>query len=293
MTPDAAGLLTLGVLALTLLLVEARRVVRSGSLSVWFLSRAMRLYTSLRFGSRLHGRAPLPVGTGALVLANHRCPVDPVLLYSASLIKESGLDMRPIEFMTAREYCDLGGPVGWVTRTARSIPVNRDGQDMAPAKEALRRLHRGHLVGIFPEGRINHEAELLPFNRGAAWLALRGDAPVYPAYVHNAPQADGIVQPFLMSQPVDVTFGPAIDLSRWKGQRPTAEVLQEVADHLREALVQARDLLPRIQAAQRAMRRRPRRRRPVSSARGCGCSASGPAAAPSASPCQSRAPAGR
>lgn len=291
MTADDFGLATLGLLALLAVAIVVRQIVRCGSISVWVLSRLVRLSAILMNSQRLHGPAPLPVGEAALVIVNHRSPVDPPLVYSASIMKAGGHEMRPIEFLTAIEYCTVGGPIGWITRTARSIPVNRDGQDMGPAKEALRRLQAGHLVGIFPEGRLNFGEELLPFNRGVAWLALRGQKPVYPVFLHNSPQAEGMVKPFLKRQRVDVVFGPPIDLSRWQGMKPTAEVLEEVAAHLRAALeATGRRPLPGHVAGSPRRRPRPKCATP---ARGCGCSASGPATAPAAPSFRCHAPEGQ
>ena len=237
MSPETSALLTLGGLAAAAVAILAGQVVRCGSVSIWLVSKATRAFTCWQFSLRVHGPCPLPVEGGALVVANHRSPVDPILLYSASLMKNDGYAMRPIEFLTAREYCRLGGPMGWVTRTARVIPVERDGKDMAPAKEALRRLQAGRIVGIFPEGGINDGPHLFrEFNPGVAWLALRGNVPVIPAYIRNTPYVENLMLSFLVAQPADVLFGPPIDLSRWTGQRPTQELLQEVTAHMHDQL---------------------------------------------------------
>lgn len=242
MSPETSALLTLVGLAVAALLILVRQVIRCGSLSIWVVSKATRAFTCWQFSLRMHGPCPLPVTGGALVVANHRSPVDPILLYSASVMKSDGYALRPIEFLTAREYCTLGGPMGWVTRTARSIPVDRDGKDMGPAKEALRRLQAGHIVGIFPEGGINDGPDLFrEFNPGVAWLALRGNVPVFPAYIRNTPYVENLMLSFLVAQPADVLFGPPIDLSRWAGQRPTPELLQEVTAYLRGQLARLAD----------------------------------------------------
>lgn len=246
MSPDFAALATLLTLGCGAVLALALEIRRSDSFSVWLLTRLMRIYTTLMFRQRVHGPCPLPQSGGAIVICNHRSPVDPVLAYSASLMKTGGYSMRVPEFMTASEYCELGGVIGWITRTARCLPVNRDGQDMRSAKEALRRLQAGKIVGIFPEGRLNTgDEELLPFSAGVAWLALRSGAPVYPVLIRNAPRSGSMVGAFLRSQPADVVYGPPIDLSRWAGERPTPELLEEVAAHLQRGLLEAGRRVPR------------------------------------------------
>ncbi len=236
MSPDRIALLTLSLYLVVAAAVLIKQVIQCGSFMVWALTRIMRAYTILMFSHRIARRCPLPLDGPAIVIANHRSPVDPVLVYSSSLMKEEGYRIRLIEFMTAREYCEIPGMIGWFTRIARCLPVKRDGQDMASAKEALRRLREGRLIGIFPEGRINTQTGLLPFNPGVSWLALRANVPVYPAFIHNAPQQESMVACFFTRQKAKVTFGPAIDLSAWSGKRLTAETLEEVAVHLRQEL---------------------------------------------------------
>ena len=234
MTPDDAAQLTLGVLAAAWVVVVLRQIRRSGSLSVWTLSRVVRIFSAVRLSQRMHGRCPLPLSGGALLVGNHRSPTDPMVIYSATLLKEQGYSERVVEYLTAREYCDIPGIGGWIMRTARSIPVARDGKDMASAKEALRRLRAGHVVGIFPEGGIHRGEGVGQFETGAAWLALRGGVPVYPVRVRNTPYCDPILRSFLLRQPADAVFGPRVDLSKWDDQRPTPQVLAEVAEYLRE-----------------------------------------------------------
>ncbi|MFV0446423.1 MAG: lysophospholipid acyltransferase family protein [Planctomycetaceae bacterium] len=233
MSAESAAQLTILLLALAGLLMIARQVTRCGSVSVWVLTLVFRTFCTMRLNQRMHGPSPLPLTGGALVVSNHRSPLDPAVLYSASLCKQHGYLPRLLNFVTAREYCDVGGLSGWIMRTAACIPVNRDGRDMASAKEALRRLQKGELVTIFPEGGIHRGDEPRQFDTGVAWLALRGNAPVIPACVRNTPYREPIMLSYLAKQPADVLFGPPVDLSHWQGARPTQDVLKEVAEHLR------------------------------------------------------------
>ncbi|MCA9053554.1 MAG: 1-acyl-sn-glycerol-3-phosphate acyltransferase [Planctomycetaceae bacterium] len=244
MTPDAAAQLTLGVLAAAPIAVLLWQIRRSGSLSVWVLSRIVRTFSAASLSQRMHGRCPLPVTGGALLVGNHRSPTDPMVIYSATLLKDGGYNERVVEWLTAREYCDFPGVAGWITETSRSIPVARDGKDMAPVKEALRRLKAGSIVGIFPEGGIYRGEGIGTFDTGAAWLALRAGAPVYPVRVRNTPYCDPILRSFMLRQPADAVFGPQIDFSRWAGRRPTPELLAEVAEYLRGIIANLGNDLP-------------------------------------------------
>jgi 1-acyl-sn-glycerol-3-phosphate acyltransferase len=142
--------------------------------------------------------------------------------------------IRVISFLVAREYYEVAA-TKWICKAVQSIPVGRDGRDMAPAREALRRLQAGELVALFPEGKINtgpSGAPLLPGDTGVAWLALRAQVPVYPVYIHNAPGCANMIAPFITPTRVKVCFGDPIDLSAYRGRKNTREILQEVTDLL-------------------------------------------------------------
>ena len=113
----------------------------------------------------------------------------------------------------------------------QSIPVERDGRDMKPARAALARLKNGDIVGICPEGRINADTpdgQLLPGDTGAAWLALKSKVPVIPIYVRNAPRGTTMANSFLVRTHSTLVYGEPIDLSQWDGQRLTQPLLIEV-----------------------------------------------------------------
>ncbi|MBX3444086.1 MAG: 1-acyl-sn-glycerol-3-phosphate acyltransferase [Planctomyces sp.] len=237
MSPDAAAILCLIALAsatVGAVVIQARR--SADCWQTWALHVIARCYSPLMFRQRLGPRCTLPSEGGALLIGNHRSPVDPLLIFSGSCRRRDGYRLRVIEFLTASEYCRIGGFIGWVCKHTHSIPVDRDGRDREPAKEALRRLQRGHLVGIFPEGRINTGAGLLPANPGVAWLALKGGQPVIPVFIHGAPQSGNMVKPFVTSSRVRVTWGDPIDLSEHRNERFTPELLNRVTSLLMERL---------------------------------------------------------
>jgi 1-acyl-sn-glycerol-3-phosphate acyltransferase len=199
---------------------------------VWFLHIVARFYTPLIFRQHIQADCPLPAAGPALLIANHRSPLDPVLIFSASPLKRTGYRVRRPEFLTAAEYCNTGSPLDFITDSMGVIPVTREGRDMGPVKEALRRLKEGRIVGIFPEGRINTGSGLLPAIPGVAWLALHSRVPVYPAFIHGAPQANTMVHTFYKFSRARVDFGEPVDLSAYYGRRINQELLQEVTELL-------------------------------------------------------------
>lgn len=215
------------------LLVASQRQCRDGW-KVWMLYLIERLYVGLMFQWRSNGRCPFPETGGALILANHRSPVDPLMCWMNSHLRheEHARSIRVIGYLMAREYYDKPGFVGWISRAMQSIPVGRDGRDMGPTREALRRLERGDLIGIFPEGGIHTGDGLRAANPGIAFLALRAGVPVIPVFIEGVPQSESMSAPFYTPARVRVTYGAPIDLSPWQNQRKTQELLQSLTDAL-------------------------------------------------------------
>lgn len=222
MSADSIACWTLaGYVGCAALLVLWRALACPEGWRLWMLHIIAKVYCRLGYHWRANRPCPFLEAHPAIVIANHRSPVDPMLIWAGVT------NCRPIEFLTAEEY--FGLPVlQFILDAQRSIPVARDGKDMSATRTALRRVQQGRLVGVFPEGRINTGPGILPANPGIAWLALQSRAPVFPVFVENAPQGKTMVEPFFNFGRVRVIFGDPIDLSAYYGQRRTPELLEEV-----------------------------------------------------------------
>ena len=238
MNPEIIAILVLVVYPTIAVGLVVRSILRCrDGWGVWVLYVIERLYVPLMFHWRAtNGPSPLPVEGGALVLSNHRSPVDPLLAWMNHHLRPGSRDIRVIGYLTAKEYCSVPG-LTWLVRTMQSIPVERDGRDMGPTREAIRRLKDGRLVGIFPEGGLNFGEDLREANPGVAFLALKAKVPVYPIYIHNAPQeGKNMVDPFTQRCRAGVTYGEPIDLSEYHRRRTTPELLAEVTNLLMSRL---------------------------------------------------------
>ena len=239
MTPDQIAqlvLLAYAAIAVGALLVSVRRC-RDGW-KVWLLYFIQRIYVAFLFHWRANARCPYPEFSGALILSNHRSPVDPMMAWMNSHLRyeEPARSIRVIGYLMAREFYEQPGLTGWIGRAMQSIPVDRDGRDMGPTREAIRRLERGDLIGIFPEGGINTGEGLRAANPGIAFLALKAGVPVIPVYIHDAPQSENMTEPLYTPCRVRVTYGTPIDLSPWQDQRKSQELLQALTDALMRKL---------------------------------------------------------
>jgi len=244
MDSEVAAMLTLAVYSAiaVALIVRSIRHCRDGW-GVWLLYVIQRLYGGLIFRWRCNnGPSTLPAEGSGLIVANHRSPIDPMMIWTNHHLRgDSTVESREVRvagFLTASEFCNVPG-MRWLVRTMRSIPVDRNGQDMAPTREALRRLKNGELVGVFPEGGINWGTRLRSANPGVAFLALKSKVKVYPVFIHDAPQpVNGMIDPFVSRCRVRVTYGDPIDLSEFHGQKPRPELLNKVTDLIMSRLAE-------------------------------------------------------
>ncbi len=241
MTPDQIAQLTLLTYVLIALgsLLASKRRCRDGW-KVWFLFLIERLYVAFLCRWRANDRCPFPETGGAIILSNHRSPLDPMLAWMNSHLRheESARSVRVIGYLMAREYYAMPGLVGWISRAMQSIPVDRDGHDIAPTREALRRLAAGNLIGIFPEGGINTGEGLRAANLGVAFLALHAGVPIIPVFIQGVPPTTDMIAPFYTPSRVRVIYGTPIDLSHLKGQRKTQELLQAVTNAIMQRLAE-------------------------------------------------------
>lgn len=180
------------------------------------------LYVIVRilWRARIAGRLPIPPGQGAVVICNHRGPLD-------SFTITLSVD-RLVHWMVAREYC-VHPAFGWFLRICGVIPVGRGGIDTAATKLAIRYAGEGELVGLFPEGRINTSDELLaPGRPGAAMIALKARVPVVPCYIAGSPYDGTVWGCLLMPAKIRLKVGQPMDLSEYYGRDNDREVLEDL-----------------------------------------------------------------
>jgi 1-acyl-sn-glycerol-3-phosphate acyltransferase len=145
---------------------------------------------------------------------------------------------RAVHWMVAREYCEHPA-FGWFLRLAEVIPVNRGGIDTAATKAAIRRVSSGHLVGMFPEGRLNVTGEfMLPGRPGAVLVALKARVPIVPCYIEGAPYGRTPWSPFFMPAKVTVRFGRPIDLSPYSDSSQDAGLVARLMLDVMSAIAQ-------------------------------------------------------
>ncbi len=141
---------------------------------------AARLAFVTLFGGRSSGRQNFPKTRGAIVCANHQSHFDPVLV---------GLSCdRRLNYL-ARDTLFNNPLFGWLIRFLDAIPIRRDGVGIGGLKESLKRLKRGELLLVFPEGTRTRDGELSKLKPGFCALARRAKVSIVPVALDGAFQA--------------------------------------------------------------------------------------------------------
>jgi 1-acyl-sn-glycerol-3-phosphate acyltransferase len=199
---------------------------------LWWLNA---MYCAFWHRLVVKGRDPLPKEGPCILICNHTCCIDHMLLQAGT--------RRLLGFIIAREiyeirwfkpFCDLSG----------CIPVNRDGKDLAAMRAALRALHAGRVLPIFPEGTITPTSgrELGGAKPGVAFIALKARVPVIPAYIRGTPSTNKIGPSLWTPSRAELYFGPAVELDDLRDRVDSSrDDLEEVCQRMMAAIRVLRD----------------------------------------------------
>jgi 1-acyl-sn-glycerol-3-phosphate acyltransferase len=151
-----------------------------------------------------------------LLCSNHTSHLD-----GTALMVASGLPFDTFRLLAAADYFDPRSPAGRLTRVVLNIvAIDRASGQSAKLRRTLaecRELVRTHQVRFiaFPEGTRSTTDGMLPFKRGAGFLAVGLGLPVVPAYIEGArtamPKGSWLPRPAR----IRVRFGRAIRPAEW------------------------------------------------------------------------------
>lgn len=128
---------------------------------------------------RVFGRENWPGDGGALVCSNHQGYFDPVLV---------GLTCdRRLNYLAKKSL--FRWPLKPMIEALDAIPVDRGGTGLAGLKETLKRLKRGEMVLIFPEGTRTETGEVARLKPGFIAVARKAKVPLVPLAADGSFQA--------------------------------------------------------------------------------------------------------
>jgi 1-acyl-sn-glycerol-3-phosphate acyltransferase len=128
------------------------------------------------FRIRVTGAENIPKSGAALIIVNHVSYADAVLAGYATHRLVRFLMWKPIyQVPLVRPFFDV----------LKAIPIDAASPKttVRALKTAREELLKGNLVGIFPEGSITRNGEVMPFERGYERVIRGLDCPIIPVYI--------------------------------------------------------------------------------------------------------------
>lgn len=185
--------------------------------------RVIRIYCRLVHHATFQGLESVRQQMGAgplIVVSNHTGAIDPLLI-------QAGCRFH-IRWMMASEMMTPLLDFVWLRQ--KPIPVDRDGRDSGPAREAIRHVQAGGIIGIFPEGRIVFPPrQVRPFYTGVGLIVARAKAPVMLVWVCGTPDTTDMRASIFQSSHARVRYIEIID---FKGERDAHKITARLRERL-------------------------------------------------------------
>ena len=118
--------------------------------------------------------------------------------------------------------------LSWALKSADTIPLNRDKNDIEAMKRTIKGIKNGDLLGIFPEGTRKGMEKNMKAKNGAAFFAIKTGVKVIPLGIQ------GSFKPF---SKVKMIYGEPLDFSEYRGKEKDKETLDKVTDIIMDNIV--------------------------------------------------------
>jgi len=178
---------------------------------VWIWLRPKKIYISEKAKkSHLKG--------GFLLSSNHTGYTDPIVLNCV-------FPFRRLFFVATKECFDTQIK-NWFFTASLCIKIDRDDMGTKTFRLITDNLKEGHVVGIFPEGHVNQDANHLDaFHSGQVLMAHLAGVPILPVYR---------VRPAHWYGREKVIIGEPVNVKKELGDNPSMKDIEKLSVYLYE-----------------------------------------------------------
>lgn len=161
-----------------------------------------QVFYLLFFRGRVFHIDNVPRSGGVMLICNHQSFLDPVLATLAL--------PRECHYM-ARDTLFHNPTLKAIIEYLNAFPIKRNTADVGAVKESLKRLKRGDVLVVFPEGTRTHDGTIRSLEPGAIMIARKAGAMMVPTVILGAFESWPRVSPLPMPGRVVVAYGDPID----------------------------------------------------------------------------------
>lgn len=211
----------------------------------------------LFFRMKAEGRENVPEEGGVMIVANHRCYLDPfVLALSMERFINFGAGSHLYEVPGTRKLFELAGFFPVYIYGGKEGDRSQD--------EAVNLLEKGEVVGLFPEGiesfmNINQVSKISVFKTGFVKVALTARVPIVPVAIvpeeeKNFPHVPGfLITPFVQHpraadgitlityRGITCRIGVPIDLSPYCDEVMSKDLMDHISGKIKRIVVKLYD----------------------------------------------------
>lgn len=165
------------------------------------------------------GKENIPHNEGSVLICNHRKWWDPLLIAVCA-------PKLTVHWLAKKELYK-----NWlfsaVLRGLGTYPVDRQKVDTSAVRWCIDVVKQNEVLGIFPEGTRNKEKEMLPFENGAAFCAMKCDCLVYPVQIRGKKTCHK-----------RVAFGKPLDLTTISPEKSRSERMHDITAAMRQSIME-------------------------------------------------------
>lgn len=168
-----------------------------------------------------------------MLLSTHQSLLDPILVGLVS--------NRRLNYL-ARKTLFQNAALGTLISLLDAIEIDRERGGLAGLREMLKRLQRGELVLMFPEGTRTPDGEIAVLKPGFIPVARRSQVPLMPIAIVGAYDCLPKGSRFPIRRPLAVVFGEPIPSSIYLPMSD-AEILETLGSRLKQLHVRGKELV--------------------------------------------------